>query len=425
MRNLTSKITSLPGLSKPLRNERGMALMLAIACIMVITYIAMEVIYDSRVEYEVNSQNLNRIKAYYAAKSGLQLSLLRIKIYQQVQSQYGSMLGSNASMLDQIWKFPLAWPLPIPDELNAVDKDAFKKMAKESTMDASYSATITDEGSKIDLNDLVSPSKTLQEVTKKQLLNVFEQKKTEDEAFAREYSNTRFEELINSITDWMSAKSQSANGGDKRAAYGEMNAESQSDYYPPNRPFRTVAELHMVPGMTDAFYDLLAPRITLAGMKGINPNLATKEVLKSLDPGMTEEAVNAAIKRRDDKDEGGPFKCENGTSQDFWDFVQQRGVRLVGNPQDIPLTCDGVMNFRIESYGQYTDRAVRKITVIVADLNKAATKIKEATDKDKNQGNPGGGNPGGGKSGGNSGNNNQKKEELAKGPPRIIYWAEE
>ena len=48
--------------------------------------------------------------------------------------------------------------------------------------------------------------------------------------------------------------------------------------------------------MKDEFYDLLEPRVTIYGMKGINPNLANKEVLKSLDPGMTDEAI-AAIAR--------------------------------------------------------------------------------------------------------------------------------
>ncbi|HWU42462.1 MAG TPA: hypothetical protein VN132_03455, partial [Bdellovibrio sp.] len=191
-------------LAQPLTNNRGIALMVAIACVMLIMYFAMEVSYDSNVEYLVNSQGLNRVKAYYAAKSGMQLSLLRIKIYQQAQAKLGSMLGANNPMLDQIWQFPFAWPIPIPPEMNAVDKDAFKKLTKESSMDASYFVTIEDEGSKIDINDLNSASKTLQDITKTQLLNIFAQKKKEDEDFNRRNSNVRFDELVNSIADWMS-----------------------------------------------------------------------------------------------------------------------------------------------------------------------------------------------------------------------------
>ncbi|WP_374032650.1 general secretion pathway protein GspK [Bdellovibrio bacteriovorus] len=417
---------------RPLNNAKGIALMIAIACIMLIMWIAMEVSYDSNVEYLVNSQGLNRVKAYYAAKSGMQLSLLRIKIYQQAQSKLGDKLG-DTKMLDQIWQFPFAWPLPIPDELSAIDKDAFKKAVADSTMDTSYIVTIEDEGSKIDLNDLASPSKSLQELTKKQLVTIFAQKIKEDENFQREYSNVRFDELVNNIADWMSPKSASLNGGDKRANYAELNQASQSDYYPPNRPFRSVAELHMVPGMNDDFYDLLAPRVTIYGMKGINPNIATREVLKSLDPAMTDEVVTEIIKRRDSEEEGGPFKCDQGGgSSDFWQFVQGKGIRTEGNPEDVPLICDSVMNFKIRSTGEFAG-ATREITAIVMDLQKTASKVKSYVDKDKKAaaggdqsgGNPdpaaGGGNPSGGSAGGSAGNN---ATQIPKGPPRVVYWNE-
>lgn len=407
-------------LKAPLNNKRGVALMVAIACLMLIMYFAVEVSYDSNVEYIVNSQGLNRIKAYYAAKSGVQLSLLRIKIYQQAQNKLGAQLG-NSPLLDKIWQFPFAWPLPIPDELSAVDKDNFKKIFKESAMDAAYMVTIEDEGSKIDLNDLNSPAKSLQESTKKQLINVFEQKKKDDEVFAREYSNVRFEELVNNIADWMSAKSQSFNGGDKRANYAKLNQDSQTDYYPPNRNFRTLSELHLVPGMTDDFYNLLEPRVTIYGMKGINPNLATKDVLKSLDPAMTDEVVAAVIKRRETEAEGGPFKCDQGGgSSDFWDFVTQRGVRPAGDPNEIPLTCDTVINFKIRSTGEFAS-ATREITAIVMDLNRTATKIKTFVDKDKKSE---GETPPASGGGSSTTKKTPVKDPIPKGPPRIVFWNE-
>lgn len=414
--------------NRPLNNRRGIALMIAISCIMLIMWIAMEVSYDSNVEYLVNAQGLNRVKAYYAAKSGMQLSLLRIKIYQQAQAKLGSQLG-NSKMLDQIWQFPFAWPLPIPDDLSAVDKDSFKKMVTESSMDASYIVTIEDEGSKIDLNDLASPSKTLQELTKKQLVTIFTQKLKEDENFQREHSNVRFDELVNSIADWMSSKATSLNGGDKRSAYAELNQLSQSDYYPPNRPFRSIAELHMVPGMNDVFFDLLAPRVTIYGMKGINPNIASREVLKSLDPAMTDEVVSEILKRRDSEEEGGPFKCDQGGgSSDFWNFVQSRGVRIEGNPEDVPLICDSVINFRIRSTGEFAS-ATREITAVVMDLQKTASKVKSYVDKDKkaaggdDSGNPSGG-AGGNPGSGGAGGGGNSASQVPKGPPRVVYWNE-
>jgi general secretion pathway protein K len=395
-----------------LNNNRGMALIMAITCILVISWIAMEVSYDSLVEYNVNVNSLNRLKAYYAARSGVELSLLRIKTYQQASSQFGKQLGGNSEMLEQIWKMPFAWPVPMPEGLSAVDKDAIKGTLKESFMDAAYVVTIEDEGSRIDLSDLVSPSKVLQETTRRRLNEIFQGKLKNDEAFHLKYANFRFEELINAITDWQSKVRSSANGGgDKRNGYSDY-----PENFPPNRGFRTVQELRMVPGMTEDFYEMLEPAITIYGMKAINPNQASKEVLKSLDAEINDEIADAILKRRSDPAQGGPFK----NKEDFWGFVTGKGARLNEKTEDTPLVFDKVTNFKIKSLGEYAGVS-REITVVVMDLQNIATTLKTYVDKEKPVV------PGASPS--PSPNNPQNPAQsqsapLPKGPPRIVYWGE-
>lgn len=411
-------------LHQPLNNARGIAILIAVACLLLITYIAIEVTYDTNIEYIVNSNGLNRIKSYYAAKAGVDIALLRIKIYQKVQSQFGKQMGSNASMLDEIWKFPFTWPLPVPADLNAVDKDSIQKMLSESTMDASYMVTIEDEGSKLDLNDLVSPSKVLRDNAKKQLLAIFSQKLKNDEEFGRKYSGYRFEDLIANIQGWMSGTSRLENNQDKRPAYQELNNQAgTTDYYPPNRIFRSLSELHFVPGMADEFYKILEPVVTLYGMKGINPNLAPKEVLLSLDPGMTEEAVKEIMKRRSDSNLGGPFKDAN----DFWTYANRMGARITNDTSSIPLIFENIMNFRIKSTGEYA-RVTSEIEAVVMDFSQTASKIKNYVDKEKQASNPQGQaakNPATGQTQTTGSANNQTKSDSTnKGPPRIVLWSE-
>ena len=291
-------------------------------------------------------------------------------------------------------------------------------------MEASYITTIESEGSKIDINDLASPSKVLKELTKKQLLNIFEQKITSDDEFRTEYQSTRFEDLINKIYDWMSDSNTSAGGGDKRSAFSQLGSS-----YPPNRGFRTIEELRLVPGMTDVFFDLLAPRITIYGMKAINPNTASKEVLLSLDSGMTEEAVNDAIDRRKDPDKGGPFKGEKEKCiEDFKTFVEAYGARLTKEFDQIPMICSKVFNFRIKSTGVYGSGkfAVQKnIIAIVLDIGKSATQIRTFVDKEKPAETPPpvpgqpAPPPGAGSSSGPA-----TQDPLPKGAPRVVYWKE-
>ncbi len=390
---------------KLLNNQKGMALILAITCVLLISYIAMEVSYDSLVEYNVNVNSLNRLKAYYAARSGVELSLLRIKTFQQASSQFGKQLGGQSEMLDQIWKFPFAWPVPIPDGLSAVDKDSIKSSLKESIMDASYVVTIEDEGSKLDIGDLVSPSKALQESTRRRLLEIFQGKLKSDEEFQRKYGNYRFEELVNAITDWQSNVKTGVNGGDKRQGYNEY-----PENYPPNRGFRTIQELRLVPGMSEDFYELLEPSITIYGMKAINPNQASKEVLKSLGSEITDEIADAIIKHRDTPSEGGPFK----NKEEFWSFITGKGVRLGEKTEETPLIFDKVMNFRIKSTGEYAGVS-REITVIVMDLQGVASTVRAYVDKEKKDA-----------SGGKPAQNQAQSQTpaLPKGPPRIVYWSE-
>lgn len=404
----------------------GVALILAITSLMFMVYIASEVTKDSAVEYIVNSKEITRLKAYYAARSSMQLALLRIKIFQQATQL--PLPESMSSQINLIWQFPFAWPLPASEDLNSVDKDLMNEVTGESLMDATYFHTIEDEGSKIDLNDLASPSKTLREVTRKQILNIFEQKISSDDDFRNRYQSTNFEDLVGKIYDWMSDSPTSLQGGDKNGDFSSLGAG-----YPPNRGFRTLEELRLVPGMTDEFYRILSPLVTIYGMRAINPNNATKQVLLSLDPGMTEIAVTEAIARRDNPEKGGPFKGKGEEcAKDFKGFIQNAdpGMRLAEEFDKIPMICDKVFNFKIiaTGYGGGNFKLPKNILAYVVDINKSADQIRSFVDKDKKEENPDQGqspapsptpSPAAGQ-----GSSPPKQEPLPKGAPRIVYWTE-
>lgn len=395
--------------------QKGVAMIMAVSALALMTYVAMEVMYDATVEYSVNAQNLNRLKAYYAARSGLEISLLRIKIYQTILQKFGDQTGPYQQYIDEIWRFPMAWPIPLPDEINAVDKENVQKITKESLIDTSFMAVIEDEGSKIDLNDLNSPSKKLAEITRKRLLETLQHQAQNDPAWQDQYGSYRFEDLVNNITDWLSSKRESLNGGDKRSGYEDLNKDRP--FYPTNGMFRTLQELHLVKGMTDDFYEFLAPRLTIYGMRGVNPNVATIDVLKSLDPGITDEIAKEIITRRDDTAQGGPFK--NG--EDFWGFVQSKGARLITqNPEAIPLTFETLISFRIRSTGSFGNNTIREIDAIVTDLDASAQRLKALTDKEQDQG------QGQGQGKGPVSPVAAKSQQVStsKGPPRIVFWSE-
>ena len=401
---------------------------------MLMTFIAIEVSYDTSVDYVVAAQQVNRIKAYYAAKSGVELSLLRIMLYKQVMGTLGDSLGSQKNMLDPIWNFPFMWPptaIGADAKITEVDKDMLKDSVKDSLMQGEqYATTITAESGKLDINDLGSDVKGLRKAAIAQCLAIFKSEIQHNEEFARKYSQFRFDLLVNNIADYTNPDQESLNGGDKTSAYHDL--EEKDIVMPPGRPFRTLDELHQVAGMTDEFYNILAPKVTVFGSKGVNVNYAKDDMLMALDPSMSQEVVDKITARRNDPKLGGPFKDEN----DFLGFIQPYGVNVKAiQDAKIPLLFDMEYNFRIVSTG-IASNVKREITAVTYDYTNMAQRFADLMDQDQSQGtnanaNTPGTNPAtdtsatGTSSNANGANKSSKsKFQAPKGRPTVVYWEE-
>ncbi len=398
-----------------IKNERGVALIMAVFAMVLVVVIATEVAYETQVEYVSSSQELARVKAYYAAKSGVELSLYRILLYKKAMAQFGAQLKGNESLLDPIWQFPFSWPPIGLEELGAVDKDLAQTIIKESTMDAQYVVTIEGEGGKIDINDLSSENKTLASGIRAQILHIFENEIENNKEFKEKYDNFNFDKLINNIQDWVDEDKVSLNGGGDESSKYEQPEEAKGYSFPPNTAFKTVAELHMVLDMEDELYDLLKDKITVYGTKGINVNYAPEAVLSAIDPQIKDEALDWIVKRRSDPKLGGPFKSE----EDFFSFLETKGVRTENiKKAKLPLLFDTEYNFRIVSAGMYGNIR-RQITAITYDVDSLTTPYVEMLDKLAAPDTPppltpppAGGNP------------PPPKIKIPKGRPSVVFWRE-
>lgn len=100
--------------------------------------------------------------------------------------------------------------------------------------------------------------------------------------------------LAQSIADWRDADDAPRARGAERATY----LNEGLDVMPANAPFRSVAELRAVRGMTDGIFALVRPYLTVEGSGLVNLNAAPRPVALAID-GMTEEAVSALRRARD------------------------------------------------------------------------------------------------------------------------------
>ncbi|MFN7262269.1 MAG: hypothetical protein ACK5UJ_00505, partial [Pseudobdellovibrionaceae bacterium] len=184
--------------------------------------------------------------------------------------------------------------------------------------------------------------------------------------------------------------------------------------FPPNRQFRTLDELRLIPKMNDEIFQLLKDQVTIFGNKGINPNNASVDLLRSLDPSINLEIATEVRKRVTNPAEGGPFRDAN----DFWQFLSSKGGNVSQETQtSLPLFFENAANFKIEATGTFGTTS-RTLVAYVFDPQLVAGKIANASARElKNE------------TDNKNSSSNQKKqgtnnEPLPKGPPRIVYFSE-
>jgi general secretion pathway protein K len=101
--------------------------------------------------------------------------------------------------------------------------------------------------------------------------------------------------LLDAILDWRDPDSLKRINGAEEADYRAAGLT----YKPANAPFQTIEEIQLVLGMRPEIYRRIAPSITVFSRQtGVNPLLATREVLLAI-PGVTTEQVDQYLVQRE------------------------------------------------------------------------------------------------------------------------------
>ena len=101
--------------------------------------------------------------------------------------------------------------------------------------------------------------------------------------------------IVDAILDWRDPDSLRRPNGAEEPEYRAAGL----NYKPANSPFQAIEELQLVLGMRPDIYRRIAPSITVFSRQpGVNPQLASREVLLAL-PGVTTEAVDEYLVRRE------------------------------------------------------------------------------------------------------------------------------
>ena len=237
-----------PGLSTPLqgnpgRFERGIALILVLWVITLLTVIAGSFVYGARSTALVAGNLVSIAKARALADAGIHRGLYELVKPESDGERWKADGRTNLFSLD----------------------------------DAEIRLVMREESAKIDLN-----------TAHDDLLRGLLLSAGQDEEQANQ--------ILDAIMDWRDSDDLARSQGAERDRYEAMGLP----YIPANAPFLTVDELQRVIGVTPSLYRKLADALTVfSTLPGINSTLAPRQVLLAL-PNVTEEEVDAYLVQREE-----------------------------------------------------------------------------------------------------------------------------
>ncbi len=305
-------------------NDKGMALLLVLVIITLLTSLLMELSYSTLVDQRLTETFRDSTKAYYLARGGVAAGRMLLK---EDDNDYDHST--------ELWHTGI---ISYPVGQGAV------------------SVTIEDLNSKLAINSLVSGNNPRTVVV---------------DRFYRLFVSLEIDyladpaELTAALIDWLDSGDQSY----QLIQTDDLDipvAGAENDYYqglsPPyackNGAVETLQELLLIKGFSRELLDKIAPHVTVNGSDMININTASAEVLMSLNADIDEQTAETLIERRGD----GPIESieslENLLSEERYSILKTlANQKLLGTTSQY---------YRIASEAMVNDGRQR----LVAEINK-------------------------------------------------------
>ena len=345
------------------RRGRGAALMTVLALTAAVGVILQKVWTDSRMEHLSARRALHDLRAKYNAQSGMELSLLRLRIFKEAKQV---LIGNKQAAffkpyLDLIWREPLVWPLPVPAEISEADRQILQKTQADSFLEGGYAAEILPEDGKLNLNLLADPVEYLRTWTALSFVALLQRK----EAMSREDSFL----ILGKVEDWTDRNNERISGGLEDADAGFRN-----------RSFLFLEELRLIPGVTAEIYNLKSPFVTVSAAPGWNVNYAPRELLEAA--GLSEDTAAAVLARTTPSS---PHYSPFSAKEDFCDFLTEQGDDLCSFFQaqyetNAMLKFDPPSNFLIRGRGFFRNSESR-YEALIYDANLSLAAYKKAVEE--------------------------------------------
>ena len=389
------------------REQRGVTLLMVTVSIAILTAVAAEFAYQSRVDLELAVHQRDALRAEYLAKSSIGLARMLLLFQKQLDRTSASLPGGAAGMNLQIWRMarldchllqtviPQAGAGRRPKFLSAgaggLDEQG---RIQYGGFAGCFDARIEDEQEKLNVNGLVGLQTGAAQGAIQRLFNLVSDKRFEF-VFDREDANrvkAQPQDVLLAMKDWVDDDDvQSAltvtslgqvtlqNGfSDEPGQYTRYTPR----YRPKNSAFDSLGELYLVHGVTDRFMAAFGDRLTVfpdpnapLDVNSDDPLLIALAVRSIADPSHPDPRLSDPIFLDGivQKVRAAKAMMPLGLSvQDFVTIVQTTGVLVnpqVSQRQGTTGTANSFLGdksdtFRIVATGEAGD-VQRKVTAVV------------------------------------------------------------
>ncbi len=374
---------------KILSNDRGVALMMIITSIVILTALYGEFTFESKISRIKTTNILDKSQAKLLSESGLQMAMARLRLYKEaynkVQANKQAKDFVSAQLLNQLWEVPYIYPIPITANASNVFKSSVDKFQEESLIEGEIKVNIQNISNRLNINLLridlskINPNEDQNEISSQidiglvqdrsstitiaqtiyNMLRInIENKKSKDEFFGERADNFNYQNMISSLKYYIS-DSQSL-------TQDPFSAEAEDEFQklgvtPKFGPLASTTELHSIPGWNDEIIDLVQNEFSAHPSSQIDINKMTPTLLKVLLPimGSNEEYIQDFYAYKDDPENPKFFNSTEDLKQYIVDVARlmnstefderiklfnSKGITFGPNPNFFKIISEGIYN---------------------------------------------------------------------------------
>lgn len=320
-------------LKKTLRNEDGIALLMVMGVIAILTFILADFTFETKLNKIKIYNQQDKIQARLNAEAGLNFALAKLRMYQEGRNKIEKDENLKSALpsadLESIITQPFIFPPPLSKKANIIQKTAFDEFIKKTIFNGEVSVTFSKISGFLNPNGLrVQPKKSTAQntnaddaakdnssensndkekapeepawaIVEKKMIETLQRlikdKNDNDEDFHQRYANTDATYLIKELRYYVNDKSAFQD-----SLLTEIEGKfSQKNITPKFAPLSSIDELYLLPSWDDAIVDLIKDRMSVHEVSVIAINELTNEDLKILFPSVNNIQIEEFFKYRD------------------------------------------------------------------------------------------------------------------------------